>query len=142
MLKTFKNEEKRSTIAVIEDCQTDAIAHIGRIMAARHLVNLNRGNCKRCEQIKFASKCIPGVREAEMPNVIKATVTCDARDEYNEAVGESEAVKKAMSNHKRVFLKALTRWQVAMLKDIIAVSPETFEDALKKVHKCTCCKDK
>lgn len=139
MLKTFKNKEKKETIAIIENCQADAIAHIGRIMAARHQVNLNRGNCKRCEQVKFACKLVPGVRDAEMTNVIKATVTCDARDEYNEAVGESEAVKKAMGNHKKAFLKALTRWQVAILKDVIAVSPETFEDALKKVHKCTCC---
>lgn len=138
MLKIFRNSKKQTTVAVIEDCQTDAIAHIGRIMAARHQVNLNRGDCKRCEQIRFASKCIPGVREAEMPNVIKATVTCDARDEYNEAVGESEAVKKAMSNHKKSYLKALKRWQVAMLKDIIAVSPETFEDALHTVRPCKC----
>ena len=142
MLKTFKNDEKKSTVAVIEDCGTDAIARIGKVMAARHQINLNRGDCKRCESVKFAYKLVPNAQVAEMSDTIKATVTCDARDTYDVAVGESEAVKKAMSNHKKAFIKALTRWQVAMLKDIMAVSPETFEDALKKVRKCSCCKDK
>lgn len=141
MLKTFKNNEKKSTVAVIEDCGADAVARIGKVMAARHHFNLNNRGCKRCENVQFAIKMVPNAKEAEMSNTIKATVTCDERDTYDAVVGESEAVKKAMANHKKAFLKALTRWQVAMLKDIIAVSPETFETALRKVHKCNCCKD-
>lgn len=138
MLKTFKNTEKKTTIAVIENCGTDAVAKIGRVMAARHGLKLNPNGCKRCEQVNFAQRLVPNSRVALMNDTIKATVTCDERDTYDEAVGESEAVKKAMANHKRAFTSALKRWQVAMLKDIMAVSPETFEEALHEVHPCKC----
>ena len=133
MLKIFRNSKKQTTVAVIEKCGTDAVAHIGKVMAARHQFSLNKGNCKRCEQVRFAYKMIPNADKANMVDTIKATVTCDARDTYSEAVGESEAVKKAMANHKRAYVKALKRWQVAMLKDIMAVSPETFREAVQEV---------
>jgi len=138
MLKIFRNSKKQTTVAVIENCGTDAVARIGKVMAARHQINLNGGECKRCEQVRFAYKLVPNSRVANMVDTIKATVTCDERDTYNEAVGESEAVKKAMANHKKAYNKALKRWQVAMLKDIMAVSPETFEEALREVHPCKC----
>lgn len=138
MLKIFRNTKKQTTVAVIENCGTDAVAHIGKVMAARHQIALNKGNCKRCEQVRFAYSMVPNTNRATMVDTIKATVTCDARDTYSEAVGESEAVKKAMNNHKKAFLKALKRWQVAMLKDIMAVSPETFDDALQEVKPCKC----
>ena len=73
-----------------------------------------------------------------MTNKVVGTVRCDDRDTYSAEVGEAEAVKKAMSNHNRAFKKALTRWQIAMLKDIIAVSPDTFEEALHTVRPCKC----
>lgn len=138
MLKTFKNVEKKATIAVIEDCSMDAVARIGKVIAARNKVKLDKDICKRYEQIKFACRLVPNSKSALMSESIKAIVTCDERDTYDEAVGEREAVKKAIANHKRAFLKALKRWQVAMLKDVIAVSPETFKEALNEVMPCEC----
>lgn len=132
MLNIYRNTEKKSTVAVIRDCETDALARIGKVMAARHGLGYNPNKCKRCQQVHLALHGVPNGKLAEMPKTIKATVTCDTRDTYSEAVGESEAVKKAMDNHKRAFLKALKRWQVAMIKDVMAVSPDTFKEALQE----------
>ena len=138
MLKIFSNNEKKSTTAVVEKCEMDAVAKIGRCIAASNNVILNKNENRRKASIKFACKCVPHISKAVMPKTIKATVTCDSRDTYSAKAGEAEAVKKAMSNHNKSFKKAIKRWQVAMLKDIIAVSPETFEEALHEVHPCKC----
>ena len=138
MLKIFENTKKKSTIAVVENCEMDAVAKIARQIAASNNIVLNPEKNRRTESIRFAKKCVPHAEKARMPKSIKATVTCDSRDTYNAKVGEAEAVKKAMSNHNKSFKKAIKRWQVAMLKDIIAVSPETFEEALHEVHPCKC----
>ena len=65
------------------------------------------------------------------------TVTCREGDDFDAKVGESLAVKKAMDNHKAGFKKAIIRWQAAVLKDIIRVSPKTFDEALAKAKEET-----
>ena len=75
--------------------------------------------------------------EAFMADKYVGTVTCREGDVFDAKAGEGFAVKKAMDNHKNAFAKAIIRWQTAMLKDIIRVSPKTFGEALKKAQETT-----
>ena len=72
--------------------------------------------------------------KAVMVDKCTATVTLDPEDADDEAVAESEAVKKAMSNHKNSFNKAIKRWMVAILNKIKTVNPEIFAEAVKQVQ--------
>lgn len=137
MLQIFTNNEKKSTTAIINDCGTDALERIGRTILGRHpeCVIIDDESDKKSKNIQVALQSLPNGGKAIMSNKIVGTVKCDERDTYSTEVGEGEAVKKAMANHNKAFKKALTRWQIAMLKDIIAVSPETFEEALNSVRK-------
>jgi hypothetical protein len=119
MLDIYVNEKKRTTTAVIEDSEADAIKHIAKRLKVPYKLPKNRK--------------VFSLDAAIMSNKYSGTVTCDERDTYDAAVGEDEAVKKAMDNHKRGFVKAITRWQTVMIKRIKAVSPETFEEALSNV---------
>lgn len=120
MLQIFRNEKKKTTTAVIDYSAFDAIRHIEKRL------NLKDGACD----------CVANVLEfdkAIMSDKYTGTVTCDDRDEYSEAAGENAAVLKTMRNHHKGYEKALVNWQVAMLKKIKTVSPETFEKALEKI---------
>ena len=140
MLQIFTNNEKKSTTAIINDCGTDALERIGRTILGRHpeCIVIDDTIDKKSMNIQVALQSLPNGASAVMTNKVVGTVRCDDRDTYSAEVGEAEAVKKAMSNHNRAFKKALTRWQIAMLKDIIAVSPDTFEEALYTVRPCKC----
>lgn len=147
MLDIYRNNSKKTTTAVIKDSTFDAVKHIARKLG----VDLDRyddcDDCEDCDEMKMYEnfeicRQVPCADKALMSNRYSGTVTCDDRDTYDEVVGEDEAVKKAMANHNRGFVKAIIRWQSALIKQAIDVSPETFEEALKKVHTCTCCKDK
>lgn len=140
MLQIFTNNKKKSTTAIINGCGTDALERIGRTILGRHpeCVVDEESLDKKSMHIQVAIQSLPNGAKAIMSNKIAGTVRCSDQDEYKEEVGESEAVKKAMSNHNKAFKKALIRWQVAMLKDIMAVSPETFDEALHKVKPCKC----
>lgn len=147
MLDIYRNNSKKTTTAVIKDSTFDAVRHIARKIG----VDLDRydacDDCDDCDEMKMYENIelcrqVPCADKALMNNRYSGTVTCDDRDTYDEAVGEDEAVKKAMANHNRGFVKAIIRWQSALIKQVIDVSPETFDEALKKVYTCTCCKDK
>lgn len=146
MIKVVKDVKSKRTKALIKDSKLDAIAsigktlgtstHNGRELAKAHGIEFNTV-CKRDAYIEFAQKCVPNSSEALMTN-LEATAICYPEDDYNTQVGENEAVKKVLNHHRTSFYKAIKRWQVAMLKDIIAVSPETFEEALHEVRPCKC----
>lgn len=121
MLRVFSNEKKGTTTAIVENCETDAIRHIDKIYSATAGVYET-----------------PRLYDAVMATKYTGTVTCREGDEFNAKLGEGLAVKKAMDNHNNGFKKAIVRWQALMIKDIMQVSPETFEEALHKVHKCNC----
>ena len=120
MLQIFRNEKKKTTTAVIESAAFDAVKHIEKRL------NIRDGACNCAAAILEFDKAI-------MSDKYTGTVTCDFRDVYNEVVGEDEAVLKAMRNHHKGYEKALVNWQVAMLKKIKTVSPETFEKAFEKI---------
>lgn len=144
MLDIYRNNSKKTTTAVINDSTFDAVKHIARKLG----INTDSyDDCDSCEEMQMCENLeicmrVPCADKAIMNKRYSGTVTCDDRDTYDEAVGEDEAVKKAMANHNRGFMKAIVRWQSALIKQAIDVSPETFEEALKKVHTCKCCKDK
>lgn len=134
MLDIFRNSKKKTTTAVIKDSAYDAVNHIEKKLGL-----IADGDLLEPE---VAAVFEPSLSKAIMNNTYTGTVRCDERDTYDEAVGEDEAVKKAMANHKNGFTKAIVRWQAAAIKRIIEVSPETFDDALRKVHTCSCHKNK
>ena len=134
MLDIFRNSKKKTTTAVIKDSAYDAVNYIEKKLGL-----IADGDLLEPE---VAAVFEPSLSKAIMNNTYTGTVRCDERDTYDEAVGEDEAVKKAMANHKNGFTKAIVRWQAAAIKRIIEVSPETFDDALRKVHTCSCHKNK
>lgn len=127
MLPITRDIEKKTTTAELSGTKFDAIAHIIKVLGIRY--------SKIDDAMNYSDMKL---YEAVMSEVYTGTVTCDEKDDYDEAVGESEAVKKAMSNHNKAFKRALTRWQIAMIKRIINVSPDTFDTALHKVRPCKC----
>lgn len=117
IVRTVKNGKKVTT-AIVDGCMFDAIKRIEK----RFFVN------------KDAEECVlPNMDKALMHDKFASSVRLADGDTYSEAEGESLAVKKNMEKHNRAFKKAITDWQAAMLKDIMRVSPETFEDALNKI---------
>jgi hypothetical protein len=126
MLKIFRNTKKNATTAVIEDCELDAYRTVHK-----RLRNFMCHGC--CDECCTGVDMVLDYETLRMPNKISGTVVCDARDTYDEKVGESEAVKKAMYNHKCSHTRAIIRWQVKALKAIKAVNPETFDKAVSKV---------
>lgn len=127
MLRIFRNDEKKTTTAIIEDCEYDAINTITKRLYGKRIVDEHR-----YEPISL-EKYVPSIDEALMSPKYCGTVACDERDEYNEKVGESQAVKKAMANHNDSYNRALLRWQVAILRKIREVSPDTFAAALRRM---------
>lgn len=126
MLEILRNEKKETTTAIIEGCELDAAKRVGKRLDIKH----DNGEICFC--------CIPHIESLLMKNKIVGTARPLGDDTYNEKEGRDRAVFKAMKNHKNAFTKALKRWQVAMIKDIRDVSPETFAEALKEVHTCKC----
>lgn len=131
MLDIYKNKDKKATTAVINNSSFDAIVHIAKKLGIR----------PDCDCKASLYRALPYSSSALMSDKYSGTVKCNGEDEYNEKVGTDEAVKKAMSNHKKGFTRAIIRWQASMIKVIMDVSPKTFDTALKKVHKCSCCKE-
>lgn len=123
MLEIIENKEKKATTAILKGCALDAAKRVGKRLDIRN----NEGEACIC--------CIPHVEELIMTNKIVGTAKPLGDDKFDESVGKAKAIRKATKNHKSAFTKALKRWQVAMLRDIIAVSPETFEDALNTIYK-------
>ena len=77
---------------------------------------------------------LPNMDKALMQDKFASSVRLADGDTYSEAEGESLAVKKNMEKHNRAFNKAITDWQVAMLREIHRANPETFRDAIKEVE--------
>lgn len=132
MLRTFNNMAKGTTTALVENCEFDAMAHIDKIYSAQLSGDVS-GMCPMCRpEIE-----VPRLEEAFMASKYVGTVTCREGDSFDAKVGESMAVKKAMDNHKAGFRKAIVRWQAAVIKDIIRVSHDTFDEALAKAKEET-----
>lgn len=129
MLDIFRNNEKKATTAVIKDSELDAALHIAKRLGVDDNYD-NECGCPACKVLD-----VPFVGAAIMGDKYTGTVVCNEKDTYDEKVGEDEAVKKAMANHKRGFTKAIIRWQSTVIKAVMEVSPETFDEALKKVQK-------
>ena len=137
MARIFENKEKRANTAVLEGCNYDAIKHLTKrgifgTEAKVHEYEIDGVkvidiNADLTEAMSFS--CL------DMKGRYTGTVVCDERDEYESAIGESLAVKKAMDNHHAAFIRAIKRWQVAMLKKIYDANPDTFEEALTKFKK-------
>ena len=135
MAKIIRDAEKKTTKAVINGASRDAVKHIRKIYSANESENEKKAN-KRAEG-KEGCKCmdslVPCIGAALMHDDYSGTVKCFGDDKYDESVGEDLAVQKAMMNHQSAFKKAVIRWQVAVLKKVQRVSPETFAEAYSKV---------
>lgn len=118
IVRTEKNGKKVTT-AIVDGCTFDAVK---RIEKRFYTVNNNPEDC-----------VLPNIDKALMDDKFVSSVRLAEGDTYSEVEGESLAVKKNMEKHNRAFNKAVTDWQVAMLKDIQRVSPETFLDAIKQL---------
>lgn len=119
MLNIYKDKEKQTTTAVIAKSANDASSRIVKRLGLSKI------------DIYLLSDYIC-LDKAKMNKTYSGRVHCDERDTYDEAVGADKAIKKAMDNHNRAFKRAIIRWQVAMLKKIKTVSPETFDEAMTK----------
>lgn len=126
----YVNKEKQTTSAVLKDTAFDAVEAIARRMG----VEIDGCTCGCIYGVEMDLSDI-ALDKAVMHDRYSATVKVHGDDVFNEDEGEKRAVKKAMDNHKDAFTRALTRWQVAMLKKIKSVSPETFDKALEKANK-------
>lgn len=138
MLQVIMNEEKKSTTAILRGTSTDALEKIGRRIVSTHpeTMCLDDSLDKKSMYTQVALNSLPNGFEAIMPDKIVGTVRCSEEDTFDEEVGRKEAIKKATEKHNKTFKKAIIRWQAAMIKDIINVSPETFDEAFSKVKDC------
>jgi len=117
-INIYVNKDKETTAAVINDCDFDAVNRIMKRLGAD------------LEDVLCDKQNILHVKDAIMPCKIRGKVKRNSEDEYDEAIGRQEAIKKAIKKHNERFLRALCKWQAQMLKEIRDVSPETFEKAL------------
>ena len=138
MARIFENKEKRANTAVLEGCNYDAIKHLCK----KGIFGENTYAEQFESDDEYGYIIVHGdISEAmmfkhlDMKTKYTGTVVCDERDEYDSAIGESLAVKKAMDNHHAAFIRTIKRWQVAMLKKIYDANPDTFEEALTKFKK-------
>lgn len=113
-----------TTVAIDNNCTHDALDHVQKVFES------STGSIKN--NIDSLTTGVPEAPKAFMPNTISAVVRCHEGDNYSEDVGTDEAVKKAMFKHHKAFKKALLDWQRAIVKDIIAVSPDTFGKAIRE----------
>lgn len=139
-MKYFENKEAKTTTAVLENCQDEAVAYVEKRLSNWYIEEEFMADV--CEFV-FASEHqdmfkgskfeIPHKEALKIPEKIRATVRLNPVDRYNKKVGQLYAKEKAMENKKSALRKAIKRWQIAMLKDIMAINPETFKEALEKV---------
>lgn len=71
----------------------------------------------------------------KMNDKYTAVVKCQNGDKPDEQQGEKEVRIKVLANLHRAEHKAYKKWQVAMIKKIIEVNPDTFESALEEVSR-------
>lgn len=138
MFDIYRNESKKATTAVATGTKYDAFKHITKKMG------LNFTGQELDETDEFLGLFCPNTEKemimalkldkAVMADKCTATVRLGLEDVDDKAVAESEAVKKAMSNHKNSFNKAIKRWMVAILSKIKSVNPEVFAEAVKQVQ--------
>lgn len=131
MVKTFVNEKKRTTVAVVSGGRTDAYAQVAKRLGMneeKYRMSLN-GDLAGFE---FAADKLH-LKELLMPEYNTGVVRCDERDEYDAEEGKRQAIAKADRNYMRSFEKAILRWQVAVMQELYRISPETFNEAAAKV---------
>ena len=129
MLKINRSDRKKSTTAIIDNSEHDALFKVMKRLGVKHIGYDEFGNLCICPT--QVAECMK-IDKLFMNPVYTGTTYCDERDTYDEKVGEDVAVKKAMANHKEAFTKAIKRWQTAMIKMVLDVYPETFDEAYRK----------
>jgi hypothetical protein len=136
MVHFYENQKKQAVTAVVKDCKNDAKIKVAkRIGLAKDYIPEKFYDDDVCpcfgpwDQVADILK----FDKLTMPNSISATVHVQEGDTYDRQKGRDAANDKVIKNFELSRNKAYTRWQVAMLQQIKNVSPETFEDALKKL---------
>lgn len=133
MLKINRSERKKSTTAIIEGSRADALRAVLKRLGVNEVEYDSESGIITVCPVQTA-ECM-NVDKLFMNDTYLGTTFCHKDDVYDEKVGEDVAVKKAMDNHKAAFKRAIVRWQVAMIKDIMKASSNTFEEALEKARK-------
>jgi hypothetical protein len=131
MVHFYENEGKKVVTAVIKDSKDDAkIQVIKRLGLSNEFIESEVG-------LGYVSCCdispVLKLDTLEMPNTVSATVHVQEGDTYDRQVGRDAANDKVIKNFESSKKKALIRWQLAMLKQIKNVSPETFDEAFAKL---------
>ena len=127
MLEVRTNVETKTTKAIVPNPEHDAVKRILKKMPELKSLGVKADDVtEKSHDFELATALIK--------NEISGTVTCRPEDEFSAEVGENEAVKKAMKNHKNAFNRALKHWQAKMILRIKEVNPETFKDALAEAE--------
>lgn len=138
MFNIYRNDSKKATTAVATGTKYDAFNHITKKMGlsftGQELDETDEFLGLFCPNTEKEMIMALKLDKAVMADKCTATVTLDPEDADDKAVAESEAVKKAMSNHKNSFNRAIKRWMVAILSKIKSVNPEVFAEAVKQVQ--------
>ena len=124
---TVDTPNGKMTKAFIDKADMDAMLRVlTKVFGNKENIPTDRNVVKALKRALNLEACI-------MNLTYSGSVLCRPEDTYNEKIGESLAVKKAMRNHHESFTKKLKAWQIIMLTKVYEVSPETFESAVKDV---------
>ena len=127
MLKVYSNPKNKTTTVLLSGGDMDAINTVVPRLGISNIITDSVPSYIVSEVIDVFS-----LRKLLMPNVSKATVQLREGDTYNSEVGKEEALAKAQRNYNNSLVKRFKHWQVAMLKKVYSVNPETFKAAMNE----------
>lgn len=110
-IKYIDLPESKKTIAILENCQYDAINRIRKMLTGSPFSAYDK---------KYL-----------MPKTFKATVTCDPRDEYSIQEGRNKAKKKVLKNYYRSVDRRIDMMRESLL-ELNGKIFETPEELLDK----------
>ena len=118
MIKYVILEDKKTVIGILENTRFDGINKINKIMG------VDAGT----------SSFYISHPKYMMPNMFKATVVCDPRDEWNVEEGKKLAKKKVLKNYYKSLDKRIDMFQ----NDLKKLNKKVFDEIFyNSVHKNT-----
>ena len=108
MIKYVILEDKKTVIGILENTRFDGINKINKIMG------VDAGT----------SSFYVSHPKYMMPNIFKASVVCDPRDEWNVEEGKKLAKKKVLKN----YYKSLDKRMAMFRDDLIKLNGKVFEE--------------
>jgi hypothetical protein len=112
MIKYVVLEDKKTVIAILENTRLDGINKINKVMG------VDAGT----------SPFYVSHSKYLMPNIFKATVVCDPRDEWNVEEGKKFAKKKVLKN----YYKSLDKRMDMFRDDLGKLNRKVFDEFVYK----------